>query len=230
MFSEIKWSIKLGLFIVLVLQTEAAMGQQDRMQQIAQPQSIPLKVVDKKMFCDRLKNRFEVYGRQNGYSQVQVAMLSNSATAGLIEEFRAGRATDFISTKAIAAFSRVPEKGQQGYLPVSNFVSGAMGLGSDITLALAVGELRFIPFAQKNKDLVVVARSTMALSPARAQKVAGIARDGKIRVNVIWMGRTDLEEDEDKMSEARQLAWLAAVTGGSFVNLSGTKNPCGFVM
>src|SRR5690606_29842063 len=122
-------------------------------QQIGQPESLPLRVIDKRMFCDRLKNRFEMYGRQSGYSQVQIAMLSNSATAGLIEEFRAGRATDFISTKSIAAFSRVPEKGQQGYLPVSNFLSGAMGLGNDITLALAVGELRFIPFAQKGKDL-----------------------------------------------------------------------------
>ena len=114
MLSEIKWSLRLGLLIVLILQTEQALAQntQEPVQQIAQPQSIPLRVVDKRMFCERLKSRFEVYGQQSGYSQVQVAMLSNSATAGLIEEFRAGRATDFISTKAIAAFSRVPEKGQ----------------------------------------------------------------------------------------------------------------------
>ncbi len=222
--------IRLALFTVLLLQTEAVLAQDGRAQanQLANQQNLPLKVIDKKQFCSRLKQKFALYGQQNGYNDVQTAMMATSATSGLIGEFKAGHATDYISTKAIAHYSKLSPKGKQGYLPTTHFISGAMGISNQITLALTVGELRFIPFAQKGREIVVLARSTVALSPARAKKVAEVARAGKIKLNVIWMGAKDTIEDP--MDQARQLAWLAAMTGGSFVNLSEQKDPCSFVM
>jgi hypothetical protein len=225
-----KISLRLALLIVMLFQTESAFAQEGQTTplSVAKNQNLNLKVIDKKQFCSGLKQKFAMYGKQNGYNEVQIAMMANSATSGLIDEFKAGHATDFISTKAIAHYSKLRPKGKQGYLPTSHFLSGAMGIKNQITLALTVGELRFIPFAQKGREVVVIARSTIAMSPARAKKVAEVARKSKIKLNVIWIGSTDTIDDP--MDQARQLAWLAAVTGGSFVNLSDQKDPCSFVM
>jgi len=219
------------LTLVVLLQTDSALGQIVKTAVPSQTQQpVKLKVIDKMQFCSRLKQSFAAYGKQSGYDEVQTAMLATSAPSGLIEEFKYGKATDFISTQTLASYSKLPSKGKEGYLSTAHFLSGAMGLSQDITLALSVGELRFIPFAQKGKEIVVLARSTVALSPARAKKVAEVARASGIKLNVIWVGTPKDSNQQNTPDEVKQLEWLAAITGGSFVNLSDRKDPCGFIM
>ncbi len=193
------------------------------------PQPLPLRVVNRAQFCGRLAQVFANYGAANGYDRVQTAMLANGATAQVVAEFRNGRATDYINAGALAAYSNVPSRAPQGgYLPLANFVGQAMGLGNNVALALSTGELRFIPFAQKGMDLVVIAQNAAALTPERAKKVAEVAGQNGIHIHIVWVGPE--AESGGVIEEARSLAWLAAVTGGAFANLSGRDNPCALAL
>lgn len=78
--------------------------------------------------------------------------------------------------------------------------------------------------AQKNMEIVVIAQNAASLTPERAKKVAEVAKQAGIKINVVWVGGT--QEDGQAIAEARSLAWLTSVTGGAFANLSGSVNPC----
>lgn len=191
----------------------------------AAPTSVPLKVVGRQEFCSRLTQRFASYGAASGYSKVESALLANGGAVGVTQEFRAGRATDFINAAALAEYSSVPVKApSDGFLPIAGFVGEAMGLTGDVTMALSAAELRFIPFAQRGLDLVVVAQNATTLTPGRMQKVAEAARSMGIKIHVVWVGPTD--DDGKDLSAATPLAWIAAMTGGSIANLGGRSNPC----
>lgn len=189
------------------------------------PQALPLRVINQETFCTRMRQAFTQYAATTGYSAVQQTRLASSATVGIVEEFKLGRAADYVSAAALAAYSRVPALApQDAYLPVANIVGNALGIGQNVTLALSVGELRFIPYAQRNMELVVIAHNAAALTPERAKKVAEVAQQAGIKINIVWVGGT--QEDGQAIAEARSLAWLASVTGGAFANLSGQANPC----
>lgn len=188
-------------------------------------QSLPLRVINQATFCSRMRQAFSQYAASNGYDAVQQTLLATSATVGIVEEFKLGRAADYVSASALSTYSRVPHRGpQDGYLPIAGFVGNALGVGGNVTLALSAGELRFIPYAQKNMEIVVIAQNAASLTPERAKKVAEVAKQAGIKINVVWVGGT--QEDGQAIAEARSLAWLTSVTGGAFANLSGSVNPC----
>lgn len=209
---------------------EAGQPQAPRPQQTEAPVSLPLRLIATPDFCSRLQSTFSQYAVQSGYNRVQTTLLASGATSTVVDEFRQGRASDYISTVSLARYARQTEAGQQqGYLPMAQFIGQAMGISGNVVLALSSGELRFIPHAQRGMNIVVVAQNGAALTPERAQKVAEIARNLQIKIHVIWTGATD-QAQLDRLAEARSLAWLAAVTGGGFANLGGSANPCAEVM
>lgn len=191
-----------------------------------QRQSLPLRVVDKAQFCTRLTQSFTNFATSNGLDKMHTALLSTGATAEVMQEFRAGRATDIMKVAEIRNIARLPaaEK-DEGYLALSGMIGEAMGIGNNITLALSTGELRYIPSAQRGVDMVVVARNGATLTPPRAQKVIEIARGSQIKIHILWVGENESAQD---VEEARALAWVAANTGGAFANLGGSagENPC----
>ena len=193
--------------------------------QPSQPPQSPtghLRVVDRAAFCSRLASVFTTYGQMQGFNKVQTTLMATGATAGVMQEFRAGRASDFINVAALEAYSAAPEKQPaEGYLPLAGIVGQAMGLG-EVTLALSAAELRFIPYAQRGMDMVVITPNAAGMTPARAKMVSQVATGMNIKLHVVWVG----ENDDAALKEAQSLAWLAATTGGGFVNLGGRENPC----
>ena len=188
-------------------------------------QPLPLTVVNNKLFCGRMRQAFGQYAASHGYDPAQQSRLAMAATVTVIEEFKLGRAADYVSTAILAESSRVPQRGEANvYLPLGSVLGMALGLGSNVTLALSAGELRFIPYAQKNVAVIVIANNAASLTPERSQRVADLARQAGIRINIVWVGNND--ESGLAIEEARSLAWLASVTGGIFANLSGRENPC----
>jgi hypothetical protein len=202
----------------------------------SQPQSLPLRVVDRRDFCRRLGESFATVGKSIGFDQVQTVMLASAAPDGLVREFRAGRATDYLNAEALGAFVQAAPAAAVGvrpdarYLPLTTFVGYAMGIERPINLALSAGELRFIPHAQRGMELVVIAQNGAALTPERARKVAEVARAAAIKISVVWVGPAPTEHEAAAqpalLDEARTLAWIAATTGGAFANLGGTDSPC----
>ncbi len=205
--------------------TAQPQGQQPPQPLPQERQTLPLRIVNKAEFCGRLTQVFQNFGAANGFDRVQTAMLANGATAQVVQEFRTGRATDYLNAAALASYSRQPNRAPvDGYLPLAGFVGPALGLSNNVTIALSSGELRFIPFAQRGMDIVVIAQNAAALTPERAKKVAEVASQAQIKIHIVWVGPE--AENGAVIEEARSLAWLAAVTGGAFANLSGKDNPC----
>ena len=189
-----------------------------------QPQAMQLRVVGKDQFCTRMSQAFAQFGTANGYDKVQSTVFASGATSRIVQDFKTGRASDYISAPALIAAANLPQKSVSGYFPTAQVVGKAMGVSDQVNLALSPGELRFIPHIQQGSDLVVVANNAAAVTPERANKVAEVARNMGIRISILWVGAAG--EDRQDIEEARMLATVAASTGGAFVNLGGTENPC----
>ena len=192
--------------------------------QATKPQQVQLRVVAKDQFCSRMSLAFAQFGAANGYDKVQSTVFASGATSRIVQDFKTGRASDFISAPALIAAANLPPKGVSGYFPTAQVIGKAMGVGDQVMLALSPGELRFIPHVQQGSDLVVVANNAAAVTPERATKVAEVARNMKIRISIVWVGAAG--EDRQDIEEARTLAMVAASTGGAFANLGGIENPC----
>ena len=187
--------------------------------------STPLRLVGHQEFCAKLAQSFGNIGVASGFDRVHTAMLASGAAVHVVEEFRSGRASDFIRAGLLRTIANVPAvASDQSYLPLSGIVGEAMGVGSNAALALSSGELRYIPAAQRGSDVVVIAQNAASLTPDRTRQVAEIARTQGIRVSIVWVGSG--EESQGK-HDARTLSWLAAVTGGGFADLGGQASPCG---
>ena len=191
--------------------------------QATKPQQVQLRVVAKDQFCSRMSLAFAQFGAANGYDKVQSTVFASGATSRIVQDFKTGRASDFISAPALIAAANLPPKGVSGYFPTAQVIGKAMGVGDQVMLALSPGELRFIPHVQ-GSDLVVVANNAAAVTPERATKVAEVARNMKISISIGWVGAAG--EDRQDIEEARTLAMVAASTGGAFANLGGIENPC----
>lgn len=210
--------------VVTAIAPEAPATSSKAQVEALKPQA-PLRLVDKQEFCSKLAKSFANIGASSGFDRVHTAMLGNGAAVQVVEDFRSGRASDYMRAALLRTIANVPAvAGDDSYLPISSVVGEAMGVGSNAALALSSGELRYIPAAQHGTDLVVIAQNAASLTPERAQKVAEIARAQEIHVSIVWVGAGD--EGQDRQ-DARTLGWLAAVTGGAFANLGGQISPCG---
>lgn len=188
-----------------------------------------IRIVSKEMFCKNLQLTFVQYAATSGYSKVQTKMLASTATQMVVQEFKNGRASDYMNTAALAHYADQPDLApKNSYLQMANFIGTAMGLSSKVTLALSTGELRFIPFAQTDMDIVVIAQNAAPLTPERAKKIVEIAMAKKVRISVLWVGSESIEAgDQD---QTRMLGWIVGMTGGFLTNLGGSDTICGTLM
>lgn len=196
---------------------------------------IKLQVLGKEAFCTRLVKAFASVGSELGYNPTQSALIANGATTRVIQDFRSGRASDFLHSQAILADVKLTlvktAPGSQpmpGYLNTAQFLGRALGVTENVSLALSAGELRFLPHIPKGTDVIVVARNAAALTIERINKIAELSKSMNIRINVLWVGETN--EDPREIEEARILAWIVAATGGKFANLGGADWPCANIL
>jgi hypothetical protein len=198
-------------------------------QNIAKQESVPVRILPKDMFCKRLQSSFVEYASTTGYNKLQTAMLASTASQMVVQEFRNGRASDYMDAAALAHYAQQPDLApKNSYLQMAAFVGNAMGLSPRVSLALGTGELRFITYAQADTDIVVIAQNAAPLTAERAAKIVEVARSLKVRISAIWVG-SDKMEDAD-MEKTRLLGWIVAMTGGSLTNLGGTETACGTLM
>jgi hypothetical protein len=195
----------------------------------APQEQLKVRIVSKEAFCNRLQMTFVRYGASNGYTKSQTAMLASTASHMIIQEFRNGRATDYMNAATLAHYADQPNLAPgDSYLQLATFIGAAMGLSDNVSLALSTGELRFIPYAPKDSDMVVIAQNAAALSPQRAQKIIEVAQSQRIRISILWVGAESI--DAADLEKTRLLGWIAGSTGGFLTNLGGEGNTCGTLM
>jgi hypothetical protein len=197
---------------------------------------VSLRLIGKSEFCSRLATGLSAFGQSQGLSDVQRALLAANGTSRIVTDFKNGRATDYLSVAGLGGAAGVPMTAAgDAYLPLASLVGPAIGVGRALNVALTPAELRFLPQAQRGIDFLVIATNAAALNPERIQKIAAVARASGTRLHVIWTGEAELVPQaasagaagfSSARAEAQAMAWLAAVTGGAFVNLGGPGNPC----
>lgn len=188
-----------------------------------------IRLISKEMFCKNLQLTFVQYAATNGYSKIQTKMLASTATQMVVQEFRNGRASDYMNTAALAHYADQPDLAPKNtYLQMANFIGTAMGLSPKVSLALSTGELRFIPFAESDMDIVVIAQNAAPLTPERAKKIVEVATAKKVRISVLWVGAESIEATD--LDQTRMLGWIVSMTGGFLTNLGGSDTICGTLM
>ena len=197
--------------------------------QIAPAITSTVKLTEHQRFCSRLQQTFTAYGKSQGMTALQTTRLAEAASHTLVDGFRDGRVSDYVNVNALREYAGTAIEANETYIPLASFIGGALGIAKPVTLALSAGELRFIPFAQRGMELVVISRDAMALTPPRARKVAQIAKSQGIKIHVVWTGST-LGKDLRGKEGAQTLLWLASNSGGTFADLSGPNNPCGTLL
>lgn len=230
LFTFVMNTTLLKLLTLLTMIPTAAKAEEFPTQRVVLPaaERVQLRVVPRAAFCASLTGSFVRYAELNHYDQIQSALLVSAGVAAIVGEVKAGRAQQYVSANALAELANVPNRApQDGLIPLSTLVGPALGLRPEATLAMSAGELRYLPFAQRGLDVIVLARNVDDLSEERVMKVATVARELGVRVSSVWVGpATGGAEGAAADGEARILAWLAAATGGSFADLSGGGNPC----
>jgi len=184
---------------------------------------IPVQSISRQDFCKRLTAGLQQFSLASGYNALQSGQIASAATEDLVVAFKTGRASDYLNPAALAQLAGV-ESTQKipGYVPMTNLLGPALGIPPAKTvLALSAAELRFIPHVQQDMNIVVIAQNAVPLTPERAKAVAETARRLKVKIHVLWVGGTATAE-----AESQAMAFLAAVTGGTFADLSGNDH-CG---
>ena len=195
-------------------------------------QQVSVRMIPRQEFCNKLVAGLKQYSLASGYNLKQSGMIASAASDDLVAAFKTGRATDYLNPEALAALAGgdVTAKGS-AYIPIANFLGPALGIAPTQTvLALSAAELRFIPHVQQGMNIVVIAQNAAPLTPERAKAVAETAAKLKVRIHVLWVGEPmkspSAEVSSTLAAESQAMAFLSAVTGGSFADLSGTDH-CG---
>jgi hypothetical protein len=230
-----KWLNILSVGLVFALLSTAARGEHVDAAKpylvVQKQRPMQLKVIGRRDFCARFSNSFSKLASSGGLDASRSLIFGNQASSSIIDQFRQGRASDFINAQALRTIAgnngmQLPQT-TNGYLPLTHFLAGALEIQKPVHLVLSAGELRYVPFGQQRIDIVVIADNAASLTPDRAQKVASVARNLNMTINVVWAGTTPMNQDN---SEAQPLAFLSAATGGAFVDLSGAGDPCQAVL
>jgi hypothetical protein len=218
--------------VTIFFASEAAaqmMQVQGMQQNVAREETVPVRILPKDQFCKRLQMSFVEYASTTGYNKLQTAMLASTASQMVVQEFRNGRASDYMDAAALAHYAQQPDLApKNSYLQMAAFVGNAMGLSPRVSLALSTGELRFITYAQADTDIVVIAQNAAPLTAERAAKIVEIARSLKVRVSAIWVGSESM--DASDMEKTKLLGWIVGMTGGFLTNLGGTETACATLM
>jgi hypothetical protein len=206
-------------------------------QQVATEASrqVPVQMISRQDFCNRLSTGLKQFGLASGYDAKQSGLIASAATDELVSAFKSGRASDYINSSALAPLAKLSGADAMvkapGYIPMANFLAPALGiLPAQTVLALSAAELRFIPHVQQGMNIIVIAQNAAPLTPERAKAVAETAGRLKIKIHVLWVGdsvsASGGEGPSVSRSESQAMAFLAAVTGGTYADLSGADH-CG---
>jgi hypothetical protein len=170
------------------------------------------------MVCQTMHDRFLVIGEQLGYDRVARSVLASKAIRAMTEVLRKSSSPDFVDINFVAHAAGLPATNEERrYVPVAPLFGEAIGLKQMPLVIFSADDLKYIPFQQMNTDLIIVTDSAKPLTKARAGRVAALAQNLNIRVHTLWTGDSP---GGTHLGASQPLAWLAAATGGSFVEFS----------
>ncbi len=197
-------------------------------ERIASDDNIRLWQLTSEHVCTRVVDQLVAYGTSIGLDNSVSRVYALESTQQLLSGIRNGSRREFIEMSTLAFHRQIQPKPEHTYLNLAGILGTALELQSPVILGFNVNDLRFLPQVQVGTNVVMLVGSLDGLTSARAKSVVGIAKKLQIKLSVIWMGKEDKNLGGSNDQEA--LAYLAAVTGGKFVDFGGQANPCAKIL
>lgn len=174
-----------------------------------------------KNFCDRMSQSLQKYADANQKGQTQGASLM------LVDQILAGTIAEYLPLSSLSLKNPSSQLYTDAYISTTNVLRDALGLSAErpAVMVYASSDLRYLPTIQNGTELLILAKNSDPVEGNNALLAAATAERLNIRVNVIWYGPEI--KDLTSFRPASGLALVAQKTGGQFVSLSGSTNPCG---
>jgi hypothetical protein len=159
---------------------------------------------------------------QTGLDRRDSLRLGGKASAALIAQLKKGVMNPYMDVKTFQS-SATPDGDRQWFSMPEVLVSSLGVVPRKVLLVDNLSDLKFTSHVMPGSQILVLAKSTADLTPERAKLVAQTAQALGAQINVIWVNKS---RDSRDLRAAEGLAFIAAITGGVFLNLSA-DGTCG---
>lgn len=195
---------------------------QPSVQAPAEKSKVNIQIVQPGEFCRRVTNAMTSLSSQTGLDRRDSLRLGGKASAALIAQLKKGVMNPYMDVKTFQS-SPTPDGDRQWFSMPEVLVSALGVVPRKVLLVDNLSDLKFTSHVMPGSQILVLAKSTADLTPERAKLVAQTAQALGAQINVIWVNKS---RDGKDLRAAEGLAFIAAITGGVFLNLSA-DGACG---
>lgn len=181
-----------------------------------------VRVVQPREFCERLTNAMTTLGSQLGSDRRDAVRIGGKASAAIISQLRGGSMMPYLDVQTFKA-STTPESDRKWFSLSEVLVSSLGGMPKNVLLISDLNDLKLTPQVMPGSQLLVLAKSIGDMSAERAKALASTAQALGVEINIIWVNKN---RDAQNIRAAQGLAFMAALTGGAFLDLS-LEGTCG---
>ena len=182
----------------------------------------PVRVVQPREFCERLTNAMTTLGGQLGAGRRDAVRIGGKASAAIISQLKGGTMMPYLDAQTFKA-SATPEVDRKWFSLSEVLVSSLGGMPKNVLLISDLSDLKLTPQVMPGSQLLVLAKNLGDMSAERAKTLAMTAQALGVEINIIWVNKT---RDAANIRAAQGLAFMAALTGGAFLDLS-LEGTCG---
>ena len=195
---------------------------QPSVQAPAEKSKVNIQIVQPGEFCRRVTNAMTSLSSQTGLDRRDSLRLGGKASAALIAQLKKGVMNPYMDVKTFQS-SATPDGDRQWFSMPEVLVSSLGVVPRKVLLVDNLSDLKFTSHVMPGAQILVLAKRTADLTPERAKLVAQTAQALGAQINVIWVNKS---RDSKDLRAAEGLAFIAAITGGVFLNLSA-DGTCG---
>jgi hypothetical protein len=155
-------------------------------------------------------------GNQLSTDRREAMRIGGKASAAIISQLKKGSMMPYMDTQTFTA-SKIAETDRKWFSLPEVLISSLGTLPKNVLLVENLNELNLTSQAMPGSQFLVLAKSAGDMTPDRAKAVAQTAQALGIQINIIWVSSS---RDSKDVRAAQGLAFMSALTGGSFLDLS----------
>jgi hypothetical protein len=219
--------------ILLVIIADVAQASLSELPIVSPPalvemEKVKLRLVSRQVVCQRISEELTRYGVSIGLNKSTSQLYALESTQKVIANFRLGDRHEFVDMRTLPFHQEITPKPENSFLNLVGILGNSLGLQGRVIMGFDVNELRFLPQVQLGSEIIMVVRNTEGMTADRAKTVVAVANKLQVKVSIVWVGAA--APDATGAFDQDALAYLAAVTGGTYVDLGGNREPCSQIL
>lgn len=181
-----------------------------------------IRVVQPREFCQRLTNTMTTLGSQLANDRRTAVRIGGKASAAVISQLKSGNMMPYLDTENFQ-LSATPERERRWFSLAEVLVSSLGGVPKNVILISDMNDLKLTPLVMPGSQFLVLAKSLDDMTAEKAKSLAMMAQALGLEINIIWINPS---REAKETRAAQGLAFMAALTGGAFLDLS-FEGTCG---